>query len=97
MGRNSVRPSILISGVRPSVPYHSFSETDHGISLIFGPAIAFGGSYVTSSVCLSATQDLILPTTRFWTPDASRSVSYKTTLVIILYLLLVIHFSQKRL
>ena len=37
---------------------------------LFGPAIAFGGSYVTSSVCpsvcLSATQDLILPTIRFF-------------------------------
>ena len=32
---------------------------------LIGPALPVGGSYVTSSVSLSATRDLILPTIRF--------------------------------
>ena len=43
----------VCSFVRLFVRLELFSETVQRISLIFGPALPTGGSYVTSSVCLS--------------------------------------------
>ena len=56
--------------VEDQSPSHQLIVTALVCHMLFGPALPTGGSYVTSSVCLSvrlsATQDLILPTIRFF-------------------------------